>query len=236
MKLSTLSFALLTAASYINLGSAQENVLDLVQTFREPKNILFSVNMGGSSHIVWVLSILEELAARGHHVKFFTRDDHIRFAKKFPSIEPISSGPGIFTKEDYNRILPEMISMDSVTRAIFFADTFGNNYTEEYYKHRDIFNTEKVDLAVCDHFTMACSDAAEAAGLPFVVTSSLAYSSDATAPYVNVDLINMHHPTSRGVSFFTRFNDKKIDWSQGHNGSNGLLEGLYQDCEWRLWF
>jgi hypothetical protein len=73
MKLSTLSFALLTAASYINLGSAQENVLDLVQTFREPKNILFSVNMGGSSHVLWVLSILEELAARGHHVKFFTR-------------------------------------------------------------------------------------------------------------------------------------------------------------------
>jgi hypothetical protein len=24
---------------------------------------------------------------------------------------------------------------------------------------------------------------------------------------------------------------KKIDWPQGHNGPNGRLEGLYQDCE-----
>ncbi|KAG1384945.1 hypothetical protein G6F60_015021 [Rhizopus arrhizus] len=84
---------------------------------------------------------------------------------------------------------------------------------------------------------MACSDAAEAAGLPFVVTSSLAYSPDTTAPYVNVDMFNMHHPTSKGLSFFTRLNDKQnqprkeIDWPQGHNGPNGLLEGLYQDCE-----
>ncbi|KAG1401656.1 hypothetical protein G6F60_006242 [Rhizopus arrhizus] len=130
MKLSILSFALLTAASYINLGSAQENVLDLVQTFREPKNILFSVNMGGSSHSVWVLSILEELAARGHHTKYFTRDDQIRFAKKFPSVKPISSGPSIFTKEEYISLLPELIAMEPVAQSVYIMNKFSFNYTE----------------------------------------------------------------------------------------------------------
>ncbi|KAG1243651.1 hypothetical protein G6F68_015749 [Rhizopus microsporus] len=127
--------------------------------------------------------------------------------------------------------------MEPVAQSVYLIDTFSFNYTEEYYKHRDIFNTEKVDLAVCDHFNMACSDAAEAAGLPFVVTSSLAYSPDTAAPYINANMFNMHHPTSKGLSFFTRLNDKQnqprkeIDWPQGHNGPNGLLEGLYQDCE-----
>ncbi|KAG1278110.1 hypothetical protein G6F66_012138 [Rhizopus arrhizus] len=229
MKLSTLSFALLTAASYINLGSAQENILDLVQTFREPKNILFSVSMGGSSHSVWVLSILEELAARGHHAKFFTRDDQIRFAKKFPSVKPISSGPSVFTKEEYARILPELIAMEPVAQSINVIENFSFNYTEEYYKHRDIFNIEKVDLVVCDHFNMACSDAAEVAGLPFVVTSSLAYSPDTTAPYINVDIFNSHHPTSKGVSFFTRLNDKVISPLRFIYGARHTISKLNQE-------
>jgi len=90
--------------------------------------------------------------------------------------------------------MPELIAMEPVAQSVYLIDTFSFNYTEgnffclffkfkkcnpnhvEYYKHRDIFNTEKVDLAVCDSFTMACSDAAEAAGLPFVVTSSMALS------------------------------------------------------------
>lgn len=72
MKLSTLILALFTVASHLTVGSTQ-GTFDLIANFREPKNILFACNIGGSSHIVWVLEILEELAARGHHVSFYTR-------------------------------------------------------------------------------------------------------------------------------------------------------------------
>jgi UDP:flavonoid glycosyltransferase YjiC (YdhE family) len=50
--------------------SAQGFSLD--QTFREPKNILFGTMGGGSSHINWVLSILDELSTRGHNITFVT--------------------------------------------------------------------------------------------------------------------------------------------------------------------
>ncbi|ORE00906.1 hypothetical protein BCV72DRAFT_310524 [Rhizopus microsporus var. microsporus] len=72
MKLSTITLALLTAASQLTIGSAQET-FDLAANFREPKNVLFACNIGGASHIIWVLEILEELAARGHHTIFYTR-------------------------------------------------------------------------------------------------------------------------------------------------------------------
>jgi mevalonate pyrophosphate decarboxylase len=48
-------------------------IFELVENFREPKNIMFSAMMGGSSHVVWVLSILQELTERGHDVTFYTR-------------------------------------------------------------------------------------------------------------------------------------------------------------------
>jgi hypothetical protein len=51
----------------------QQAVFELVEDFREPKNIMFSVMMGGSSHAVWVLSILQELIERGHNATFYTR-------------------------------------------------------------------------------------------------------------------------------------------------------------------
>jgi hypothetical protein len=74
MKLSTLSFVLLSVASYISFGTAAgENSFQLALDYHVPKNIAFSCHFGGSSHIVWVLSILEELAARGHHTTFYTR-------------------------------------------------------------------------------------------------------------------------------------------------------------------
>lgn len=59
----------------IGLLLSNANAFELVESFREPKNILFGSVGGGSSHINWVLSILEELAARGHNITFVT---HVR--------------------------------------------------------------------------------------------------------------------------------------------------------------
>lgn len=56
-----------------HLVLAHVDQLEMLQTFREPKNIAFSALMGGSSHINWVLSILDELTTRGHTTFFVTK-------------------------------------------------------------------------------------------------------------------------------------------------------------------
>lgn len=47
--------------------------LEMLQAFREPKNIAFSALMGGASHINWVLTILDELTTRNHTTVFVTK-------------------------------------------------------------------------------------------------------------------------------------------------------------------
>jgi hypothetical protein len=53
--------------------ATDDNLLTLIETYFEPKNIGFVAPMGGSSHITWVLTILDELCERGHNITFFTR-------------------------------------------------------------------------------------------------------------------------------------------------------------------
>lgn len=51
----------------------QQPIFELTEDLREPKNIMFSAMMGGSSHVLWVLSIVQELVERGHNATFYTR-------------------------------------------------------------------------------------------------------------------------------------------------------------------
>jgi hypothetical protein len=51
----------------------KDNLLTLTETYFEPKNIGFFCAIGGSSHTTWVLTILDELADRGHNVTFLTK-------------------------------------------------------------------------------------------------------------------------------------------------------------------
>ena len=48
------------------------HAFELGESFRQPKNILFGSVGGGSTHINWVLFILDELADRGHNITFVT--------------------------------------------------------------------------------------------------------------------------------------------------------------------
>ncbi|KAG1141240.1 hypothetical protein G6F36_015726 [Rhizopus arrhizus] len=88
-----------------------ENTFQLALDYHVPKNIVFSSSQGGSSHVVWVLSILEELAARGHHTTFYTRDDHTKFIKNFPTVDLVSAGPALVTKEEISDILRTLLEI-----------------------------------------------------------------------------------------------------------------------------
>lgn len=46
----------------------------------------------------------------------------------------------------------------------------------EYLKHRVVFDTEQVDLVICDALNRACVEAAKAIKIPSVITASLAVS------------------------------------------------------------
>jgi hypothetical protein len=51
----------------------QTSTFEIVENYSDPRNILFGAMHGGSSHINWVLEILEELSSRGHSTFYITR-------------------------------------------------------------------------------------------------------------------------------------------------------------------
>jgi hypothetical protein len=70
----TLFSASLLCISNHGLASASSpEMVSISQTFREPKNIALAGGIGGTSHFAWVLSIMDELANRGHNMTFFAK-------------------------------------------------------------------------------------------------------------------------------------------------------------------
>lgn len=70
--------SIFVAASSVFSSSNEENTstattFEIIENYRERKNIMFSAMFGGSSHIVWVLEILEQLSSRGHSTFYVTR-------------------------------------------------------------------------------------------------------------------------------------------------------------------
>ncbi|RCH89017.1 hypothetical protein CU098_009433, partial [Rhizopus stolonifer] len=210
MKLSTLSLALLSVASYISFGSTEENLSELTPTYHEPKNILFGCDIGGSSHVKWVLTILEEMSARGHQTFYSTKDDQLKFVEDYSKVQGLSSGKPIFTKEEYRTMMPEYCLMSPIDMTVFMISSFSKGFAKDYNHFVQTFKEKKIDLAVCDHFNSACAEAAYNTKIPFVVTSTLTYSPDMSSPYVSTEIFSIHHPVSVGVSVLDRFKDKII--------------------------
>ncbi|KAG1227489.1 hypothetical protein G6F67_008417 [Rhizopus microsporus] len=107
--------------------------------------------------------------------------------------------------------MEKIISMETVDRVIDMEKRFFTNFTNEYYKHRDIIEQKKIDVMLCDHLNIACVQAAKSAKVPSIITLTMALGPDASAPYINSDVANLHRPTSKGVPFHERLVDRVIN-------------------------
>ncbi|KAI9274176.1 hypothetical protein BY458DRAFT_569913 [Sporodiniella umbellata] len=86
MKLNTILGSLVAASLLWFQMSAKEILLD---NYSESKHIMFMSTFGGSSHVSWVLSILDELSKRGHRITYVTREFQSKHAKSYPHIRTI---------------------------------------------------------------------------------------------------------------------------------------------------
>ncbi|KAI8887256.1 glycosyltransferase family 1 protein [Backusella circina FSU 941] len=205
-----LVFSLLSASllslSLLSTATAAEQAT-IFQTFREPKNIGFAGGMSGSSHYTWVLTIMDELAERGHKIIFFSKEDNLRLVKQYPKIEGVSIGePYVFDK---SAMLddPEL-SKDMVKLLPFIIDVFSKYLKPDYLTMVDMIKIHNIDLILCDHFFDPCVFAAVKANIPFIVTSTADLTRDSSAPYINNDFASMKYPTTETQTVWDRFINK----------------------------
>ncbi|KAG2213470.1 hypothetical protein INT47_009144 [Mucor saturninus] len=186
------------------------STFEISPNFRSPKNILFSCMYGGSSHVSWVISILDELSLRGHTTFYLTTDGQIKFAKDYPSITSNSIGPSL-SKEEHDRFMEELSSKPIVEGIKSMLERLTIKFPHEYVSNLEYIKSNNIDLVICDSFNSPCIEAAIKSKIPFLATSSFAQGKDASAPYINNDLSNMKNPTTEFMSLKERISDMIIN-------------------------
>ncbi|KAG1646307.1 hypothetical protein G6F44_000952 [Rhizopus delemar] len=135
-------------------------------------------------------------------------DDQTKFIKNFPTVELVSAGPALIETEERKSMSCILSNDDHVDSLLYMMKALMLNFTDSTYQA----HTKKdVDLAICDYFNMACVEASIANKIPFIVTCTHVLNADALAPYINIDFLSMHNPTSKNVPFFERLRDKVIN-------------------------
>ncbi|KAF7727862.1 hypothetical protein EC973_006975 [Apophysomyces ossiformis] len=215
------SITLTAAATFCLATAAQAG--ELIEDFRTPKNIMFAGLMGGSSHINWVLNIVDELAERGHNVTYLTRDDHARFGKPYPRIKTLSIGP---QAKHLSKVAKKISTMSMMQMVKVMMNAMTVNYVEEYHAYIEAYKKNNIDLVICDHFLVACIDAATNANIPFIVSMSMPLAKDASSPYTNDEIFTRFHPTTLEESFATRFYNRIISPFHMMWNANTELKGL----------
>ncbi|KAL7323023.1 hypothetical protein PS15p_210984 [Mucor circinelloides] len=205
-----LPLALLVSGCNLASCSPDQQVSESLQSFRQPKNIAFCVSGGGSSHIEWVLSIMEELSNRGHVTTFLTRDSHKKFGKKFPVVETVSLGDDSEYLNAFKEFTVNNRQSTLASLSITLLKAIKPTFEEDYLKTLELFKSRKIDVALCDHFTTSCQEACHTLRIPFLVTSSIAAAPDTEAPYIDCDDLYMRHLSNLEKSFFERVYDKLI--------------------------
>ncbi|KAI9489792.1 hypothetical protein BDB00DRAFT_841429 [Zychaea mexicana] len=174
--------------------------------FRTPKNILFGVTLGGSSHASWVTRILNELSLRGHNVTYAGTDIYLKHVKGFPQINLVDLGESVESKMDITNMQNPRTWDDR--RNEIKVDL--ENYERIFQPLQEAIATQNIDLVMADSFTTAAFDAAQEANIPSVVTMLINLAPDALTPYINKEIDLGGEPTSEHMSLRFRFYKKFI--------------------------
>lgn len=197
--------SLSTVNAEINAAGHEDvTTYQVTDNFRTSKNILFSCMYGGSSHVNWVLTILEELSNRGHSTFFQTKDDHVKFSKNFQSINTSSLGPP-FDPEVKKQVTKKLQS-DFLTGYKDMLTASLQVFEEEYIKIRDFISSHNIDVAICDSLNHACVEASLSSQIPFLITTAIPGGEGASAPYVNDALLVPGMATTEQMSLRQRLN------------------------------
>ncbi|CAO3629165.1 unnamed protein product [Mucor fragilis] len=183
------------------------HAFELGESFRQPKNILFGSVGGGSTHINWVLSILDALADRGHNVTFVTHDNEVKYGLEHPNLNTVSIG-----RNDVDLSIPGNRKRHT-DNALFLIEVYNavhTDYDTKMHKYKDIVEGTHFDVALCDHFTIPCVDIAQNVDIPLIITTALAISQDATASYIN-NFLESNDTTTADMSFIQRMIAKVVE-------------------------
>ncbi|GAA5811398.1 hypothetical protein MFLAVUS_004833 [Mucor flavus] len=225
-------YNLISIFSLATTAIASSSTFSIFPDFRVPKNVMFNCLYGGSSHVSWVIDILDELSRRGHTTFYLTTDDQVKFSKNHPSI--ITESIGMAVNGEQRSEAARILSTGSLLAGVkALIEANAATFSFDYLKIKEHVINNQIDLLICDSVNRACIEAATSLEIEFVVTSSFPQGQDTSAPYINNDFFNAKNPTTEFMSLKDRIIYKFINPVRFYlmlrssiNGQNKILKSL----------
>ncbi|KAG1446902.1 hypothetical protein G6F56_009427 [Rhizopus delemar] len=168
MKLNRILSTLATASLLWSQSYAKES---LTETYHEPKHIMFMSTFGGSSHVSWVLTILDELSKRGHKITYVTRGFQAKHAKPYPHFNTVILD-GTPTHMEKAFALKHTTILDAAEELLRSGY---QDFQKDYPALMNLIKTENISLALCGFATApACFEAARESNIPNIITAAYA--------------------------------------------------------------
>ncbi|KAI7874801.1 UDP-Glycosyltransferase/glycogen phosphorylase, partial [Lichtheimia hyalospora FSU 10163] len=168
-----------------------------------PKNILFGITSGGSSHHSWVMRILDELDRRGHNVTYATTDDSLRYSRQRAHIKTVSVGP---SQMDDPRLSVSELAYPMPFHTIeAIIDIIGDHYPQNYQTFVDTIEKESIDAVICDQMSFPCFDAAKKTKRPLMISMMINEAPETDLPYINRNPFIMEDGNTQYMPYSRRF-------------------------------
>ncbi|KAI7880330.1 UDP-Glycosyltransferase/glycogen phosphorylase [Lichtheimia hyalospora FSU 10163] len=184
-----------------------------------PKNIMFGVSMGGSSHHSWVMRVLDELDRRGHKITYATTKNNLRFSRQRPHIKGISIGDTVVEANNstYHTMTP--MPFNAIADIV---DLTARNYPSYYHAFRQVIESQAIDVVLCDHISFACIQAAKKTKRPLIISMMINESPESDLAYINKSPFTMVESNTEHLSYSHRFYEQfiwpiQLLWHAGPN-------------------
>jgi hypothetical protein len=195
----------------ISLGLSPLDASSLVETSPEPLNIALSSTFGSRSHVKYLFEIAQHLRSRGHNIIYAAPKGNFKFSKPYNYTEYDIGGIIRNSRELMKAVDFEEMMKDSMkAMANNFSNVTTYFYEETFNNYEKFYESQKIDLIICDFFSPVCMDSARKSNIPLIGGFQGLSFGVGSAPFIT-NTMDSSPTTTESLTFYQRFKQAVID-------------------------
>jgi UDP:flavonoid glycosyltransferase YjiC (YdhE family) len=188
----------------IGLGTFSLVTSSSIETIPEPLNIALSSTFGSRSHIKYLFEIAQHLRNRGHNIIYAAPQENFKFSKSYNYTE-YDIGGITYNLRDLMKAfdVEKMIKDNPKILPNIFTNTLTYYYEETFGNYERFYESQKIDLIICDFFSPVCMDSARKSNVPLIVGFQGLNFGVGEAPFIT-NTMDSSPTTTEHLTFYQR--------------------------------
>jgi UDP:flavonoid glycosyltransferase YjiC (YdhE family) len=195
----------------ISLGLLPLDAYLPAESSPEPLNIALSSTFGTRSHVKYLFEIAQYLRNRGHNIIYAAPQGNFKFIKPYNYTQYDIGGIVHNSRELMKAVDSEEMIKNSMS---VMSKQFGNittyYYEETFNNYEKFYESQKIDLIICDFFSPVCIDSARKSNVPLIGGFQALSFGVGDAPFIT-NTMDTSPTTTESLTFYKRFKQAVID-------------------------